>query len=113
MDARFIGIDVSKDKLDVHIRPGAETFVVSRDADGLDELIKQLKPVRAVAIGVEATGGFEQVVAATVAGARGAGLAIVTSASRGGSDPRHDQPPVPISILSGAPCRFGGKPTSV
>src|SRR5258707_5027979 len=62
MDARFVGIDVSKDKLDVHIRPGGETFVVSRDADGLDELIKRLKPVHAVAIGVEATGGFEQVV---------------------------------------------------
>ena len=68
MDARFVGIDVSKDKLDVHIRPGGETFVVSRDADGLDELIKRLKPVHAVAIGVEATGGFEPVVAATVAG---------------------------------------------
>lgn len=69
MDARFVGIDVSKDKLDVHIRPGTETFVVWRDADGLDELIKRLKFVPAVAIGVEATGGFEQVVAATLAGA--------------------------------------------
>jgi transposase len=74
MDARFVGIDVSKDKLDVYIRPGGETFVVSRDAAGLDELIKRLKPVHAVAIGVEATGGFEQVVAATVAGS---GLPVV------------------------------------
>jgi transposase len=56
MDARFVGIDVSRDKLDVHIRPGGEKFVISRDAVGLDELIKRLKPVRAVAIGVEATG---------------------------------------------------------
>ena len=69
MDARFVGIDVSKDKLDVHIRPGGEKFVVSRNADGLDELIKRLKPVHADAIGVEATGGFEQVVAATIGGA--------------------------------------------
>jgi transposase len=74
MDARFVGIDVSRDKLDVHIRPGGEKFVISRDAVGLDELIKRLKPVRAVAIGVEATGGFEQVVAATVGGA---GLPVV------------------------------------
>ena len=74
MDARFVGIDVSKDKLDVHIRPGGEKFVVSRDVVGLDELIKRLKPVHAVAIGVEATGGFEQVVAATVGGA---GLPVV------------------------------------
>ena len=69
MDARFVGIDVSKDKLDVHTRPGGEKFVVSRDADGLDELIKRLKSVPAVAVGVEATGGFEQVVTATLAGA--------------------------------------------
>ena len=27
MDAHFVGIDVSKDKLDVHIRPGGEKFV--------------------------------------------------------------------------------------
>lgn len=74
MDARVVGIDVSKDKLDVHIRPAGETFVVSRDADGLNELIKRLQSVRAVAIGVEATGGFEQVVAATLAAA---GLPIV------------------------------------
>ena len=69
MDARFVGIDVSKDKLDVHTRPDGEKFVVSRDADGLDELIKRLKSVPAVAVGVEATGGFEQVVTATLAGA--------------------------------------------
>ena len=69
MDARFVGIDVSKDKLDVHTRPGGEKFVVSRDAAGLDELIKRLKPLHATAIGVEATGGFEQVVTATLAGA--------------------------------------------
>src|SRR4029077_16184018 len=45
-----------------------------RDAAGLDELIKRLKPVHAVAVGVEATGGFEQMVAATVVGA---GLPVV------------------------------------
>jgi transposase len=80
MDARFVGIDVSRDKLDVHIRPGGEKFVVLRDAVGLDELIKRLKPVRAVAIGVEATGGFEQVVAATVVGA---GLPVARCEYRG------------------------------
>jgi len=74
MDARFVGIDVSKDKLDVHIRPGGDKFVVSRDAKGLDDLIERLKSVPVVAIGVEATGGFEQVVTATLAGA---GLPVV------------------------------------
>jgi hypothetical protein len=40
MDARVVGIDASKSKLDVHIRPGGERFVVSRDADGLNELMR-------------------------------------------------------------------------
>jgi transposase len=79
MDARFVGIDVSKDKLDVHIRPGGEKFVVSRDAGGLDELIKRLKLVHAIAIGVEATGGFEQVVTATL-GAAGLPVVVVNPA---------------------------------
>jgi len=58
----------------VHIRPGGDKFVVSRDAKGLDDLIERLKSVPVVAIGVEATGGFEQVVTATLAGA---GLPVV------------------------------------
>jgi transposase len=74
MDAIFVGIDVSKDKLDVHVRPGGESFVVPRNAEGLDELIGRLKPLSATAIGVEATGGFEQVVAAALGGA---GLPVV------------------------------------
>jgi len=69
MDA-VVGIDVSKDKLDVHIRPGGESFVVGRNAEGLDELMRRVGPLSIAAIGVEATGGFEQVVAATLAGAR-------------------------------------------
>lgn len=69
MDAVIVGIDVSKDKLDVHVRPGGESFVVARNADGLDELIVRLKFLSPSAIGVEATGGFEQVVAAALAGA--------------------------------------------
>lgn len=69
MDA-VVGIDVSKDKLDVHIRPGGESFVVGRNAEGLDELMCRVGPLSIAAIGVEATGGFEQVVAATLAGAR-------------------------------------------
>ena len=32
MEPIFVGIDVSKDRLDVHVRPGGEAFVVTRDA---------------------------------------------------------------------------------
>jgi hypothetical protein len=34
----YVGIDVSKDWLDVHLAPAGEDWRVSRDAAGLDEL---------------------------------------------------------------------------
>lgn len=75
MDATVVvGIDVSKDRLDVHVRPGDEAFFVRRDGDGIVALVERLKPLRPAAIAVEATGGFETVVAAGLAGA---GLPVV------------------------------------
>ena len=75
MDATVIvGIDVSKDRLDVAVRPGGEAFFVRRDGDGIAALIERLMPLDPVAIAVEATGGFETVVAAGLAGA---GLPVV------------------------------------
>jgi len=35
----FVGIDVSKDWLDVHVAPAGEDWRVRRDATGLDELV--------------------------------------------------------------------------
>jgi transposase len=74
MDAIVVGIDVSKDRLDVAVRPTGEVFVVARDAEGLDSLIARLLPLAPAAIAVEATGGYETVVAASLAAA---GLAVV------------------------------------
>ena len=74
MDAIVVGIDVSKERLDVAVRPAGETFAVSRDAEGLDALIAKLTPLAPRAVAVEATGGYETVVAASLAAA---GLAIV------------------------------------
>jgi transposase len=70
MEAVFVGIDVSKDRLDVHVRPSGEAFVVSRDGKGLEELIDRLRAFSPTLIAVEATGGFETIVAAAVAGAQ-------------------------------------------
>src|SRR5687767_2722337 len=67
MDAIVVGIDVSKDRLDVEVRPTGEAFVVARDAEGLDSLIARLLPLAPAAIAVEATGGYETVVAASLA----------------------------------------------
>ena len=38
----FVGIDVAKDRLDVHLRPSAETFAVARDGPGLAALAERL-----------------------------------------------------------------------
>ena len=69
MDALIVGIDVSKDRLDVAVRPSGETFAVSRTGSGIDELIEWLRSRSIKLIAVEATGGFETVVAAGLAGA--------------------------------------------
>jgi transposase len=75
MDATVIvGIDVSKERLDVHVRPSAEAFFVTRDGEGIAALAVRLAALAPTAIAVEATGGFETVVAAGLAGA---GLPVV------------------------------------
>ena len=69
MDTTVVGIDVSKDRLDVHVLPSGEAFAVSRDAAGLEVLIGRLLPLAPRTVAVEATGGFETVVAASLAAA--------------------------------------------
>lgn len=79
MDAIVIGIDVSKDRLDVALRPTGGGFSVARDADGLDALVARLAPLAPTAVAVEATGGYETVVAATL-GAAGFAVVVVNPA---------------------------------
>jgi transposase len=74
MEAYFVGIDVSKDRLDVHVLPTGEAFAVARNGEGLAKLNERLGGFGPVLIAVEATGGFETVVAASLAGA---GLPVV------------------------------------
>jgi len=76
MDAQYVGIDVSKDRLDVHVRPSGEAFVVARDDKGLAALLERLHAITPRLIAVEATGGYENVVAASIGGA-GLPLAVV------------------------------------
>jgi transposase len=74
MDAIVVGIDISKDRLDVHVRPAGTALSYSRDAAGIEALIGALGPVAPQIIAVEATGGFETVVVASLAAA---GLPVV------------------------------------
>lgn len=79
METIVIGVDVSKDRLDIHVRPSAEAFTVARNADGLAALIERIGPLHPAAVAVEATGGFETVVAATL-GAAGLPVVVVNPA---------------------------------
>ena len=51
-----VGIDVSKDRPDVHVLPSGEVWAVNRDADGLAELCCRLAGMSGV-VALEATGG--------------------------------------------------------
>lgn len=75
----YIGIDVSKDHLDVHVLPQETAFVVERNGKGLAELVERLRPLAPSLVAVEATGGFEMTTAAAIAGA-GLPLAVVNPA---------------------------------
>lgn len=66
------GIDVSKDRLDVHVLPSGEAWAVSRDAAGLAELCQRLAGIGVVAL--EATGGYETIAVASLSSA---GLPVV------------------------------------
>jgi transposase len=72
----FVGIDVSKDRLDVHILPSGDAFAVARNGEGLDRLKAALDARAVTVIVLEATGGFELTVAAALASA-GLPLAVV------------------------------------
>ncbi|HEU5190689.1 MAG TPA: IS110 family transposase [Methylomirabilota bacterium] len=69
MEPIFIGIDVAKDRLDINIQPSGEAFTVTRDEAGLAELTHRAAALGPVVIALEATGGYEVVVAATLAAA--------------------------------------------
>lgn len=67
--SRFVGIDISKDHLDVHVRPTGDSFRVRYDDAGLVTLVAHLRPLAPVVLVLEATGGYEVTVAATLASA--------------------------------------------
>lgn len=75
----FVGIDVSKDRLDVHVVPEGAAFAVARDGAGIEALAARLSALSCALVAVEATGGFETVVAAGLAAA-GLPVAVVNPA---------------------------------
>ena len=76
----FIGIDVSKDRLDGHTLPEGDTFSVANDEQGHTELVARLKRLPTPLVVVEASGGYEQLL---VRACSGSGLDVVVA------NPRH------------------------
>ena len=60
----FVGIDVSKDQLDVALLPDGKKFPVPRSRQGYQQLLAQLPGAGTCHIILEATGGYEREVVA-------------------------------------------------
>jgi len=76
MERIFVGIDVAKQHLDIHVRPTDAHFRLLRDEAGLGNLVERLRPLGPVLVVLEATGGYEVPVAAAL-GSAGLPVAVV------------------------------------
>jgi transposase len=72
----FVGIDVSKDRLDVAARPSGESWQVANTEFGIATLVKRLAKLRPTLVVLEATGRLESAAVSALAVA-GIPLAIV------------------------------------
>ena len=72
----FVGIDVSKRRLDIHSRPSGESSTFGYDDENVAALIERLVAVAPALIVLEATGGMEVRLAAALAAA-GLPVAVV------------------------------------
>ena len=72
----FVGIDVGKTWLDIAIWGSEEMWQVSNDASGIDKLVDRLVECAPTLVVVEATGGYEQLVAQELI-LRGFSVAVV------------------------------------
>ncbi len=76
MSERVIGIDVSKDRLDVASRPRGETWAASQTEEGIAGLVERVQAMRPELVVLEATGGLERAVVVAL-GTAGVPVAVV------------------------------------
>jgi transposase len=62
----FVGIDISKNRLDVALNPGDQTFFCPNTPDGMQKLVRRLQELKPQIILLEATGGYEFLVVAAL-----------------------------------------------
>ena len=67
MERIFVGLDVAKDRLDVHVRPSANRWAVANDDAGITEVVARLHALAPTLVVLEASGGYEVAVAAALA----------------------------------------------
>ncbi len=72
----FVGIDVSKARLDVAVLPSGKTWSTTNDDEGISALVAKLQELTPALILLEATGGLERRVLAKLAGAGLPAMAI-------------------------------------
>jgi transposase len=72
----FVGIDISKDTLDIYLDPTGESLHVAYDEAGIAEVARRLAALKPVLIVMEATGGLETHLATELA-ARGLPVAVI------------------------------------
>src|ERR1019366_3503046 len=68
---RYVGIDVGKDQIEVYIRPDGIAFSCGTDPGDLAALVTRVTPFRSTlkVIVLEATGGYEAVIAGALSAA--------------------------------------------
>jgi transposase len=66
----FVGIDVSKSRLDVAVRPSGEVWQFTNDEAGFAPLVEKLKPLEPKLVVMEATGGYQAPLVAALTVAR-------------------------------------------
>src|SRR6266581_2731063 len=67
--AFFVGIDVSKQQLDIAVRPSGESWTVAHEEASLSALVARLRGLAPTLIVLEATGGWEVPVTGALAAA--------------------------------------------
>jgi transposase len=72
----FVGIDVAKHRLEIHVRPSGESFTIDHDDESVAALVERLGALTPALIVLEATGGLEVRLAAALAAA-GLPVAVV------------------------------------
>lgn len=72
----FVGIDVSKQRLDIHLRPSGEEWSIENNPKGHAELVAKLRTLAPTLVVLEATGGYQVAVVGEL-GAAGVAVAVV------------------------------------